>query len=56
MEKDCKIRYKDYVEGDCEILKRCDCVFMLPNWKNSRGSCLEKEAVESEKIYVVYTM
>jgi len=30
-----------WLEGDLEILRRCDVVVMLPGWKESRGAVAE---------------
>lgn len=30
-----------FIEGDLAILSRCDAIYMLNNWENSRGAKLE---------------
>ena len=40
-EQDCTCKYQDYIEGDLEILSRCDAIFMLPNWEYSKGATAE---------------
>jgi hypothetical protein len=42
-EVDCSCRYDDYMNGDYEIIGRCDAVVMLPNWHDSPGAKLEFE-------------
>ena len=37
----CKCKYEDYIEGDLNILEKCDAVFMLRNWRKSNGSRIE---------------
>jgi len=64
-EKDCKCKYEDYIEGDLEIVKRCDCLLMLPAWRESKGAKKEYlwacenqmpvfEKIESLKEYYDY--
>ena len=43
-----------WIEGDIEILKRCDIVFMMPEWTNSKGSRLELEAAEKAGVEIRY--
>ena len=30
-----------YLSGDFAIIKRCDAIFLVPGWENSKGSCAE---------------
>lgn len=46
-DKDCKCRYEDYIEGDLQILERCDILLMLPNWHKSKGATEELRFVEA---------
>lgn len=43
MEIDCKKSAEFWYEADLEILRRCDAVFLLPNWKESVGAKKERE-------------
>ena len=52
-EKDCKCKYEDYIEGDIEILKRCDCIYALPNWKKSDGAKKELTYAMQNNILIV---
>ena len=50
-EKDCKCKYEDYIEGDLELLKVCDCLLMLKGWEDSNGARKEyKCALENEML------
>ncbi len=35
--------FKVWINGDLEILRRCDAVFLVPGWKDSIGASLEYE-------------
>ncbi len=28
----------NYIEGDCELVKRCDAIYLLKSWQKSKGS------------------
>jgi len=32
-----------FLQGDFEMVSRCDAVFMLPNWQDSKGAKRERE-------------
>lgn len=50
-EKDCSCGYEDYIQGDLELLQRCDAILMLPGWKDSKGAVREHSfACQCEKI------
>jgi len=55
-EKDCSCIYDDYVIGDCEIVKRCNGVFMLDNWEESNGASIEKQTAKENIIPVFFTI
>lgn len=40
-ETDCQCSYEDYLDGDVELVKRSDCVLMLPEWEYSKGALIE---------------
>jgi hypothetical protein len=40
-EIDCKLAWKDYLDGDLEIIDACQAVVFLPNWEQSTGACME---------------
>ncbi len=43
-----------YLEGTLELLRRCDAVFLLPDWEKSSGSYGEKEEAERLGIPIFY--
>ena len=43
-----------FLEGDLEILKRCDVIFMLNNWKNSVGACQELKVAKEHNLEIIY--
>ncbi len=53
-EEDSNLEYKDYIEGDLELLVRCDAIFMLPKWEESKGAKIEKKFAEDNNIPVFY--
>jgi hypothetical protein len=55
-EKDCKCTYDDYLIGDCELIKRCNGVLMLDNWKDSNGASIERQTALDYDIPVFYTI
>jgi hypothetical protein len=43
-ENDCKnTTYEDFIQGDLEIIARCDTVFMMASWVKSMGANRERE-------------
>lgn len=42
-ETDCDLTYEEYLQGDFEIILRCDAVVMMPNWRDSAGATQEYE-------------
>ena len=45
-----------FYEGDLLLLKRCDAVFMMDNWLESRGARLEKDFAERMSIPVFFDL
>ena len=37
----CNIGWQGFIDGDFEIIKRCDGLIMLPHWEQSKGACAE---------------
>lgn len=47
--------YETFMAGDIEMVKRCDAIFLLPNWGKSAGAVREWEAaVTSGKQVITY--
>lgn len=40
-ERDCKATYEQYIEGDLNMISRCDALVMLPTWEASKGALIE---------------
>lgn len=45
---------KVWLEGSIEILKRCDAIYMLPNWRDSVGACAELKIAQENNLVVIY--
>jgi hypothetical protein len=46
--------YETWIQGDLEILSRCDAIYMLPNWIASEGAKQELEFAMKHNIPVLY--
>jgi nucleoside 2-deoxyribosyltransferase len=54
MEKDCKATWQDYLNGDFNIISRCDALVMVDNWKGSKGATMECAYATSLGIPIYY--
>ena len=45
-----------WLEGDLELLARCDAVIMTPDWQRSTGARAEHEFAKERGIPVLYTI
>ena len=45
-----KLTWEDYIDMDLAILKKCNCIYMLNGWQNSRGATLEKAFAKRHNI------
>ena len=52
--KDAEDDHQLWLRGDLEILKRCDAIFMLANWVNSKGAQLELEEARKRGLEIYY--
>jgi hypothetical protein len=43
-----------WLNGDLEILSRCDVIIMAPGWENSRGACAELDFALDRGLEVIY--
>ncbi len=41
-----------WYDGTLELLRRCDCVYMVPGWKTSKGARAEREEAQRLKLPV----
>jgi hypothetical protein len=48
------VPYEKFLEGDIEILRRCDFAFMLRGWANSKGARQERLAATLHGIPILY--
>lgn len=47
---------EEFLEGDCEIIKRCDAFFLVGAWQGSKGALVEKKFAEEKGIPIFMTM
>ena len=45
---------KTWLDGNIEILTRCDAIYMLKNWAESQGAQAELELAQSLDLQVIY--
>ena len=45
-----------WLMGDIEILKRCDAIYMLPNWRESEGAVAEHKIAEDSHLQIIYEL
>lgn len=46
--------YDDYLEIDCYLLSHCDGIFMLDNWKQSKGAKAELNLARERGLLIMY--
>lgn len=46
--------HSTWLEGDIEILKRCDSIYMLKGWEQSKGAKRELEVAIENNLEVLY--
>lgn len=51
---DCDVSDEHWLNGDLEILKRCDVIIMCPGWLNSNGAKAELEFAQKNGLQVIY--
>lgn len=46
--------YGDYMDIDLNLLKKCDAIYLLKNWKNSLGAVIEQKLAKELGLKVIY--
>lgn len=46
--------WESYMKEDIAALLKCDCIYMLNDWKDSKGAVVEYELAKLLKIEVLY--
>jgi hypothetical protein len=49
-----RVQYSDYMRADLTRLLRCDKIFMLRDWQDSKGAKLEHSIAEALGIEIIY--
>ena len=50
-DKDC---FDLFLQGDFEMLRRCDAIYMLPNWKQSEGAKAEFAMADELGLEIIF--
>jgi len=48
-----KTSYNDFMDGCLNILDKCDVLFLLTNWKDSKGATIEYKYAKENNIWIV---
>lgn len=46
--------WRSYMKEDINALFECDCIYMLSNWKDSKGATLEHTIAEGLGLMILY--
>jgi hypothetical protein len=46
--------YNFWIKCDLELLDRCDVLFMMTDWRESKGACIEREYAIQKNIPIFY--
>jgi hypothetical protein len=46
--------WEDYMRKDIRELTKCDAIWMLPDWKESKGAKIEMQLADNLKIHKMY--
>lgn len=52
--KDIGFDYKDYIDMGLAELSKCEAIYMLKGWGNSKGAWLEKQYAETVGLKILY--
>ena len=53
-EEDHEVDRLKWIEGDLEMLWRCDAIYMLKGWEDSRGAVTERDQAITIDLQVIY--
>jgi hypothetical protein len=53
--EDKKINYNTWINGDLEILSRCDAIVMVDGWKGSKGAMKELEKAKEFGLSIYFS-
>lgn len=45
-----------FLEGDLEMLRRCDCLLLAPGWKKSKGTAQEVNQANALNMPILYSV
>jgi hypothetical protein len=49
-----ELTWENYMKADLKEMLDCDCLFMLKNWRNSRGAIVEHNLAKDLNIEIIY--
>ena len=49
-----KLSHKDYLKMDVELLRRCDELWVMDNWHDSKGCKMEIDFADKQKMVIKY--
>lgn len=49
-----RLTYDEYMAIDLMLLENCDAIYMLDNWKKSKGACQELEKARQLALEILY--
>lgn len=45
-----------WLDGDLELIRRCDAILMTPDWRKSSGACTEHSLAQQLNLPILYTV
>ena len=52
----CELSYDDYIKGDIAAIDCCDAIYMVGNWKQSKGAKIEHRYAVINEIPILHSM